>query len=266
MELAGKIAVITGGASGIGLATAHSLAARGVKIVLADIEQDALDNTVSALSAKQVDVIGVQTDVTKKHAVEALADASWAHFGGVDILFNNAGVSLAGPTQDMTHADWQWSLDVNLWGPIHGVEAFARRMIAQDRGGQILFTASIAGLTAFPDMGPYCVAKYGVVALAECLRMDLKRFNIGVTVLCPMVVKTRIFEAERNRPRELGGPNAGHSSQSYAEQGVYGREVSVESVGELVVEGIIANAPYLHTHPESRDAIRKRFDRIAASL
>ncbi len=234
--------------------------------MLADIEPAALEIAVADLIAQKVNVIGLLTDVTKYASVSALADRTWSHFGGADILFNNAGVSLAGPTQNMTHADWQWSLDVNLWGPIHGVEIFTPRMIAQRRGGHILFTASIAGLAPFADMGPYCVAKYGVVALAECLRIDLKPHDIGVTVLCPMVVKTPIFDAARNRPADLGGSAAGHTSQHYAVQGVYGREVTAEQVGDMVVDGIRTNAAYIHTHPEAHDVVRKRLDRIVSAF
>jgi NAD(P)-dependent dehydrogenase (short-subunit alcohol dehydrogenase family) len=172
-DLEGKVAVITGGASGIGFATARSLARKRVKVVLADIERAALDEAVVALQGVGADVVGVRTDVGDKASVEALADQSWSRFGSVHILFNNAGVAVAGPTQSATHADWEWSIRVNLWGPIHGVEAFVPRMIAQKQGGHVLFTASFAGLVPNRNLGPYCVTKFGVVALAECLSKDL---------------------------------------------------------------------------------------------
>ena len=149
-----KVAVITGGASGIGLATAQALAKLGARIVLADIESDALASAVADLGSAGAKVIGVRTDVGDRASVSALAEKAWSEFGRVDILFNNAGVAVFGPTQTMTHSDWDWSIRVNLWGPIHGVEAFAQRMVEEKHGGHILFTASFAGLVPNRELGP----------------------------------------------------------------------------------------------------------------
>jgi NAD(P)-dependent dehydrogenase (short-subunit alcohol dehydrogenase family) len=261
-DLAGKVAVITGGASGIGLATARSLAREGVKLVLADIEGAALDEAVAALLGAGADVVGILTDVGDKASVEALADQSWSRFGSVHILFNNAGVAVAGPTQSATHADWEWSIRVNLWGPIHGVEAFVPRMIAQKQGGHVLFTASFAGLVPNRNLGPYCVTKFGVMALAECLSKDLREQGIAVSVLAPMRVATNIVTSSRNRPIELGGPSL---SKIYSEEeraSLSGRELPVEVVGDLVVEAIRRKDLYIQTHQEAREFLRRRWERL----
>jgi NAD(P)-dependent dehydrogenase (short-subunit alcohol dehydrogenase family) len=200
-----KTAVITGGASGIGLATARALARVGAKLVLADIEQKRLDEAVAALVADGAQAIGVVTDVADKASAERLADHAWSRFGAVHIVCNNAGVAVFGPTRSMTHADWQWTINVNLWGAIHGVEVFVPQMIAQKEGGHVLFTASFAGLVSNRSLGPYSVSKAAVVSLAECLSKDLRDDGIGVSVLCPMRVTTKIDESHRNRPAELGG-------------------------------------------------------------
>jgi NAD(P)-dependent dehydrogenase (short-subunit alcohol dehydrogenase family) len=265
-ELAGKVAVITGGASGIGLATARSLAREGVSLVLADVEDTALDEAVASLERDGANVIGVHTDVGDKRSVETLAQTCWARFGAVHILFNNAGVAVAGPTQDASHADWEWSIRVNLWGPIHGVEAFVPRMVAEGQPGHLLFTASFAGLVPNRHLGPYCVTKYGVVALAECLRRDLKDHDIGVSVLAPMRVMTNIVTSQRNRPAELGGPSVARVYSEEERASLSGREMPVEPVGDLVVAAIKRNDLYIHTHGEARESVRRRFERIDAAF
>ena len=179
----GSGAMITGGASGIGLAVAKQLGARGARLILADIEQGALDTAVAAFTEAGVEAHGVICDVRNREEVEALADESFATLGGVHLIFNNAGVAVGGPIAEMTHDDWRWIIDVDLWGPIHGVESFLPRMIEQRQGGHILFTASFAGLVPNVGLGPYCVAKYGVVALAEVLSRELREHQIGVSVL-----------------------------------------------------------------------------------
>lgn len=260
-ELDGKVAVITGGASGIGLATAKSLAGRGVRLVLADVEPEALDTAVAGLAGEGADVIGVPTDVADLEAVQALADATWDRFGGAHIVFNNAGVAVAGPIAEMTHADWKWTIDVDLWGPIHGVEAFLPRMIEQGQGGHIVNTASFAGLVPNDGLGVYCVAKYGVVALSEVLQRELRQHEIGVSVLCPMRVATNIDASGRNRQDAYGGPEA----QNYPEvdeEEMQGRMIPVEEVADLVVTGIVENQLYLFPHPEARGFVARRFDRI----
>jgi NAD(P)-dependent dehydrogenase (short-subunit alcohol dehydrogenase family) len=259
MDLSGKVAVITGGASGIGFATARGLKARGCELVLADVEAGALEQASAELGA-----LGVRTDVRSKDAVDALADATYERFGRADIVFNNAGVAIGGPTVDMTHADWEWLMAVNMWGPIHGVEAFLPRMVAAGQGGHLLFTASFAGLAPNVGLGPYCVTKYGVVALAEVLHRELRDANIGVSVLCPMRVATNIGTSERNRPAEYGGPDASHPVPDQAEDNrdLAGRVLPVEEVAAQVVASVYTNRLYIVPHAESRGFVRRRFERI----
>ncbi|MEZ5237001.1 MAG: SDR family NAD(P)-dependent oxidoreductase [Acidimicrobiales bacterium] len=258
-QLRGRTAVITGGASGIGLATARLLVAEGVSLVLTDIEQGPLDAACAELGA-----VGVVADVSDLAAVQTLADTAFERFGRVDILFNNAGVAVGGPIAEMTHADWRWVIDVDLWGPIHGVEAFLPRMIAQGGGGHVLFTASFAGLVPNVGLGPYCVAKYGVVALAEVLQKELRPHDIGVSVLCPMRVATNIGHSERNRPAELGGPEAspGVEDQSEDNPDQAGSVLDVDDVAAQVVASIRSNRLYIVPHPESRRFVQRRFERI----
>jgi NAD(P)-dependent dehydrogenase (short-subunit alcohol dehydrogenase family) len=180
------------------------------------------------------------------------------------MVFNNAGVAVGGPVADMTHDDWVWTLQVDLWGPIHGVEAFLPRMRDAGNGGHLLFTASFAGLVPNVGLGPYCVAKYGVVALAEVLHRELRNDRIGVSVLCPMRVATSIGGSARNRPPELGGPAASPPvpDQSDTNQELAGRVLVVEEVAEQVVAAIGTDRLYIVPHGESRAMIRRRFERI----
>lgn len=261
-----KVAVITGGASGIGLATARALAKSGARLVLADIEDSVLESSVKDLAVNGAKVIGVQTDVGERVSVNALAERCWREFGRVDILFNNAGVAVFGPTQTMTHADWDWSIRVNLWGPIHGVEAFTPRMIADKRGGHILFTASFAGLVPNRELGPYCVTKFGVVALAECLHKDLRSEGIGVSVLCPMRVTSRIDYSFRNRPAKFGGPAANRTYTDEERATLQGRELSAAQVADLVIDAVRENRLYVHTHGEARQYVKRRWERIDAAF
>jgi len=260
----GAGAMITGGASGIGLAVAKQLGAKGAKLVLADIEQSALDTAVAAFTEAGVEAHGIVCDVSKKDSVDALADECFARLGKVHVIFNNAGVAVGGPITEMTHDDWRWIIDVDLWGPIHGVEAFVPRMIEQGEGGHVLFTASFAGLVPNIGLGPYCVAKYGVVAMAEVLSRELRQHEIGVSVLCPMRVGTNIGHSERNRRDDYGGADAGNlvEDQDEGNDDMAGRVLDVDDVAALTVDAIVGNRLYVLPHDESRQAIRRRFERI----
>ena len=262
-QLSGRTAVITGGASGIGLATAQLLAAEGMNLVLADIEAGPLERAATELGA-----LGVVCDVGDLASVTHVADEAFARFGSVDVVFNNAGVAIGGPTVDMTHADWEWLMRVNLWGPIHGVEVFLPRMIEQGTGGHVLFTASFAGLMPNVGLGPYCVTKYGVVAMAEVLQRELRQHSIGVSVLCPMRVATNIGSSERNRPDEFGGPEASPKVPDQADDNpeLAGRVLPVADVAAQVVAAIRSNKLYIVPHDESRAFVRRRFERIDAAF
>jgi len=260
-QLRNRVAVITGGASGIGFATAEALAREGVRIVLADIEPQALDAAVARIDALGVKAEGVVCDVRDRKAVDALADAAFERMGAVHIVFLNAGVAVSGPVTRMTHDDWRWVIDVDLWGVIHGVESFAQRIVEQGEGGHIAATASFAGMVPNIGLGPYCVAKYGVVALMEVLHRELREHGVGTSVLCPMRVKTNIDASGRNRQSDYGGPE----KQNYPEvdeSQMAGRQIPVAGVAQLVVDGIKRNKLYLFPHPEAREFIQRRFKRI----
>jgi NAD(P)-dependent dehydrogenase (short-subunit alcohol dehydrogenase family) len=256
-ELAGRVAVVTGAGSGIGRAIARPLAREGMRIVAADLDEAGMAETLAGLEG-----IAVRTDVTDLGQVQALADRAWAAFGGVHVLCNNAGVALWGGLESATHRDWQWVLGVNLWGVIHGIEAFVPRMIAQKTEGHIVNTASMAGLVASQGLGVYNTSKYAVVGLSETLVKDLRPYGIGVSVLCPMGVATRIRDSDRNRPAAL--QNAEPRAAEPVE--LMGRTLSPESVADLVVAAIRKNQLYVIPHEESLDAIRKRFQRIERAI
>lgn len=265
MDFTDKVAVITGGASGIGLATAKQLAKRGALPVLVDMQRDALVKAASTFGAAIGGRVDTRVcDVSSFDAMQALAtDVMKAH-GRVDVVFNNAGVAVGGPIAEMSHDDWRWIIDVDLWGPIHGVEAFLPHMRKARMGGHILFTASFAGLVPNVGLGPYCVAKYGVVALAEVLQRELKPDGIGVSVLCPMRVGTNIGSSERNRDRRYGGAAASPRvpEQSAVNPDLAGRVLDVDDVAVRVVRAIDHNQLYIVPHDESRAFIRRRFERI----
>jgi NAD(P)-dependent dehydrogenase (short-subunit alcohol dehydrogenase family) len=265
MEFANKVAVITGGASGIGYATARQLAGRGAHIVLVDIEPSSLRTAAAELAKEHaVRVETRQCDVSDYDAMVALARDVVDTMGGLHIVFNNAGIAVGGPVAEMSHDDWRWTIDVDLWGPIHGVEAFLPHMRSGGETGHILFTASFAGLVPNVGLGPYCVAKYGVVALAEVLHRELRADGIGVSVLCPMRVGTNIGQSQRNRQNRYGGaadsPPVG--AQDEANDDLAGRVLDVDDVARQVIAAIEANALYILPHVESRAFIQRRFERI----
>jgi len=264
MDLSGRVAVITGGASGIGFATAKAFAQRGCQLVLVDIEPVALETASRSLRSSGVRVETRTCDVTDFEAMQALAQDVVDTLGGVHVVFNNAGVAVGGPVTEMSHDDWRWIIDVDLWGPIHGVEAFLPHIRAGGEGGHLLFTASFAGLVPNVGLGPYCVAKYGVVALAEVLHRELRDEHIGVSVLCPMRVGTNISHSERNRQARYGGEAVSPrvADQDEANADLAGRVLDVNDVAAEVLRAMDANQLYILPHEESRQFIRRRFERI----
>src|SRR5262249_1390978 len=196
-----RVAVITGGGSGIGAAMASAFAARGARLVLADIDPAALERTAGALRATGAEVLTVRTDVGDPAQVRALADAAVDRFGAVHVVCNNAGIALFGPMASATHADWEYTMRVDFWGVVHGVETFVPLLLKQGQGGHMVNTASMAGLVGMQWLGVYCAAKFAVVGLTESLHRELTPQGIGVSVLCPMIVQTDINRnSVRNRP------------------------------------------------------------------
>ena len=204
-ELEGRVAVVTGAASGIGRALAQAFAAERMKVVLADIEEQPLAEAAGALTGSGAQALAVPTDVTRPEALEALARRSLDAFGAVHVLCNNAGVFAAGRSWEAPLEDVRWVLDVNLWGVLHGIRAFVPVMLAQDTPCHIVNTSSMAGVTSIPYVSAYHMSKHAVVALSECLYKELRsqQARIGVSVLCPELVATRIAQSERNRPAPL---------------------------------------------------------------
>ena len=260
-----RATVITGGANGIGFATAREFARRGARVMLGDIDRSALDDAVAILRADGVDAYGVVCDVRKLDDVERLADEAFRVFGDVHVVFNNAGIAYAGPIVDTSHDDWRFVIDVDLWGPIHGVEAFLPRLIAQGGERHMVFTSSFAGLIPNVGLGPYCVAKYGVVALAETLAREARPNGIGVSVLCPMIVETNLLaNTERVRSADYGPatPSPAETVQQLASAPADDSVLSVEDVARLTADAILANRLYVLPHRAARDSIRRRFERI----
>ena len=238
-----QVAVITGGASGIGLSMARAFARKGMRLVLADIEQTALDAAVAALQSEGVDAVGVRTDVAVWADMERLAQVTLDTYGAVHLLCNNAGVSILGPTWEMSLDDWRWVYDVNVWGVVHGVKAFVPLMLKQGGPAHVLNTASMAAFGPIGTHTPYCSSKAAVASMSECLRseLELEGGNIGVSCLCPGMVATQIHRSWRNRPQDDAAWSQRESedpSWIKAAAHIQGAGVASDVVAERVVTGI----------------------------
>lgn len=257
-----RVAVVTGGGSGIGRALCTLFAREGARVVVADVEEAAAAATESAIAAAGGDALAVRADVSDLASVQALAERAMARYGAVHVLCNNAGVALHGGLGQMTHRDWQWVLGVNLWGVIHGLEVFLPRMIEGGQGGHIVNTASMAGLIASQGLGVYNTSKYAVVGLSETLAKDLRPYGIGVSVLCPLGVTTRIGESARNRPPALTNP----VEKAAAPIELIGRALDPDTVAGMVWAAMRANQLYVITHDEGLEPLRRRARRLEEAV
>ncbi len=262
-SLRDRIAVVTGGASGIGRALSLRFAAEGAHVVVADLDAAGMAETVAGIEKAGRRGIAVRTDVSRLSDVQALADRAFREFGAVHVVCNNAGVALWGGLESVSHKDWEWAMGVNLWGVIHGVEAFVPRMVAQKQPGHVVNTASMAGLIASQGLGVYNTTKYAVVGLSETLQKDLRGYDIGVSVLCPMGVNTNIRHSERNRPAELRNAAAEPEGRPVE---LIGRYLPPEHVAERVLRAIYANRLYVITHEEGLTPLKRRFERMAQAI
>jgi len=258
-NLSGKVAVVTGAASGIGRSMAIRFAGEGMKVVMADIEQGPLDDAVAAMPAG-AEVVATRCDVSSPSEIEALLATTLDAFGAVHLVCNNAGVGGGGPMSAMDIDAWKWVIDVDLWSVVHGVRVFLPVLQAQGEG-HIVNTASVAGLFAAPFMGPYNVAKYGVVALSETLFNELvaESSPVGVSVLCPSWVKTNIATSARNRPGAAADEvdALGEIVQTFIDRGI-----DPDVVADRVVEAVRSRQFWIITHDDTNAAVRRRADSI----
>lgn len=270
-----KVVVITGGASGLGREFANTAAKLGMKLVLADVQQDALDQARAELEAEGAQVLAMICDVRKGEQVQALADATMARFGAVHLLFNNAGVGSGGLIWENTEADWEWVLGVNVWGVVHGVRIFTKLMLECAKTdpafeGHIVNTASMAGLLNAPTMGVYNVSKHAVVSLSETLFHDLQLVGapIGASVLCPYFVPTGISQSHRNRPADVAMTASVTPSQVAAQamtvKAVESGKVSAADVSQITFDAIRDGQFYIYSHPQALGGVADRMNEIVS--
>jgi NAD(P)-dependent dehydrogenase (short-subunit alcohol dehydrogenase family) len=271
MKLEGCTAAITGAGSGIGRAVAVRLAAKGCSLALGDIDEAALAETIE-LTSEASDVMGAVTDVIDSASVQAFADASVDRFGGVDLLVNNAGVSTFNLLEDQTLADWRWVVEVNLMGVVNGIDAFLPVLIGRERA-HVVNVASIAGIqSGIAFIGPYSATKVAVVSISETLAQEMAAThpNVGVTVLCPGNTDTRVMDAERNRPTDMGreqrSPDAETWRTAIQESFSGPTGLSPDAVAEQLIAGVEEGRLFVLTHPDMAPLLTDRLDRVKAAV
>jgi len=269
IEVAGKAAVVTGGASGIGRGVCRRLAEAGMRVMVADLDGEGAEKLAAELRTAGADARSAAVDVSDARAVERLADEAFRVFGAVDVLHNNAGVICGGRAQEMSDEDWDWVLSVNVRGVASGCRAFVPRMIAQESGGHVINTASIGGYLAAPGLGVYCASKFAVVGFSETLRQEIEPHGVAVSILAPGGVKTNLLAAVRrqrgDRGEEAGGGREGASGVGALRQALEEGMDPLE-VGRQVLEAVRTRPHYIFTHPEFEPAFRAQFDRVLAAF
>jgi NAD(P)-dependent dehydrogenase (short-subunit alcohol dehydrogenase family) len=262
-ELEGKVAVVTGAASGIGLAMTRQFVADGMRVVMADVEEPRLVEAASALQGEGADVLAVLTDVTDPDDVRRLADQTIAQYGAVHLVCNNAGVAPAGPMLATTPRDWQWTVAVNVLGVAYGVTTFAPLLVAQGEG-HIVNTASEAGLVTTELLGMYCTTKHAVVGLSESLYRELEPTPVGVSVLCPNLVDTAIFHSERNRPYGSELSAVENATIAPLREAISAAGIAPAQVATAVRDAVLDDRFWIFTHPSTVPSALVRFDDLRA--
>lgn len=268
-DVKGKVAFVTGGASGIGLGMVQSFTAAGMKVAVADIEQAALDRVKEAFKSSGAEMIYLQVDVTDRDALEQAARHTEEAFGKVHVVCNNAGVAVAGRVDKMDYRDWDWVMGVNVGGVINGVNTFVNRIKAHGEGGHFVNTASMAGQMPIPGGSIYTTSKYAVVGLSEVMRTDLARFDIGVSVLCPGGVITNVSDSGRNRPTSLqlekDTSRLGMGKIAIGES-VLQDMLEASVIGDMVLAAVLANDTYIFSHPDLKSVVDVRTRAINESF
>lgn len=263
----GKTAFITGGASGAGFGMARVFLKNGMKVVIADIRKDSLERAMAHFG-NNPDVHAVELDVADREAFARAAGEAERKFGNVHLVCNNAGINLFVPIEECTYNDWDWVMGVNFGGVVNGIQTFIPHMLKHGEGGHIVNTASMAAFLPAPTAGIYSAAKFAVRGLSEALRLSLYKHGIGVSVFCPGLIDSTIYESEKIRPADLSSPGNAAKSQQTMDRlpEIHKFGMDPLEVGEKVLAGIKANKMYIFSHPEFKDELKDWFDIVAASL
>jgi NAD(P)-dependent dehydrogenase (short-subunit alcohol dehydrogenase family) len=266
-NIEGKVAFITGGASGAGFGMAQVFSKNGIKVVIADIRQDSLDRAMGHFR-NNPNVHAVRLDVTDREAFARAAHEAERVFGKVHVVCNNAGINLFVPMEECTYNDWDWVMGVNFGGVVNGIQTFVPLIRKHGEGGHIVNTASMAAFLPSAAAGIYTASKFGVRGLSEALRLSLYKYNIGVSVFCPGLINSAIYESEKIRPQRLASPPSAAKSQLTMDvlPEIHKAGMTPEEVGEKVLAGIRRNALYIFSHPEFKDELREIFDEALDSL
>ena len=269
-DVAGKVVFVTGGGSGLGLAMAEAFAGAGAKIVLADVDAEALATAAERFRGQNVPVLTVELDVTDREAFADAAQRAVDEFGTIHVLCNNAGVYRGGNLQAVTYEDWDWVMGVNVGGVVNGLQTVLPYLRGNADGGHVVNTASMAGVTGIGGLGVYNASKFAVVGMSEALRADLAETKVGVSVLCPGMVKTQILDSERNRPEAFESDdetaNAAADAMSEMMNAAMSEGIDPAQVGQVVLDGVREDRFWLFTHPEYRDAIAARHEEMHAAF
>ena len=266
-DFKGKVAFITGGGSGVGLGQAQVFGKAGCRVVIADVRRDHLDHGLQALKEQKTECHGILLDITDRDAYARAADEVERVFAPVQLLFNTAGVSIFGPLEKSTYADYDWQMGVNFGGMVNGIVTFVPRMIAYGKGGHIVSTASLGGFLSSNFAGIYCASKFAVVGLSDALREALAQYNIGVSVLCPANVKSNIAEAVKTRPAKYANSGYHYDEETFASLSrIYSQGMEPVELAGHVLEAVKKNQQYIIPYPESRAPLEAHFKAIVDSV